>query len=52
MTLERTLLAPALLGFAAIAAGQGSSPRRSVEIVVAFAAGYSGTFTPYRSMTA
>jgi hypothetical protein len=34
MTLERTLLALALRGFAATAAGQGSSPKRSVEIVV------------------
>jgi putative tricarboxylic transport membrane protein len=45
MTLERTLLALALLGFASTAAGQGWSPRRSVEIVVGFAAGGSQDLT-------
>ena len=45
MSLERTLIALALSGFAAAAAAQGWSPKRSVEIVVGFAAGGSQDLT-------
>ena len=45
MRLERTLFALALFGFAAAAAAQGWSPKRSVEIVVGFAAGGSQDLT-------
>src|SRR5436190_11200320 len=41
MRLERTLIALALLGLPAAASAQGWSPKRSVEIVVGFAAGGS-----------
>jgi putative tricarboxylic transport membrane protein len=45
MRLERTLTALALFGFAAAAAAQGWSPKRSVEIVVGFSAGGSQDLT-------
>ena len=45
MRLERTLTALALFGFAATAAAQGWAPKRSVEIVVGFAAGGSQDLT-------
>src|SRR5687767_8071118 len=45
MRLERTLIALALFGFAAAAAAQGWTPKRSVEIVVGFAGGGSQDLT-------
>jgi len=45
MRLERTLIALALFGFAAAAHAQGWLPKRSVEIVVGFAAGGSQDLT-------
>ena len=45
MSLERTLIALALFGFAAAAPAQGWAPKRSVEIVVGFAAGGSQDLT-------
>ena len=45
MRLACTLIALALSGFAAVAAAQGWSPKRSVEIVVGFAAGGSQDLT-------
>ncbi len=45
MRLERALFALALLGFATAASAQGWSPKRSVEIVVGFAAGGSQDLT-------
>ena len=45
MRLGRMLIVLALFGFAAVAAAQGWAPKRSVEIVVGFAAGGSQDLT-------